>query len=900
MALTEFCDTSFASFNGQSPRSSPGWPEFDFRKLPLRDASRKQLAGIYENIRKTGNVPSSKLTLVAEFIIKSAFVPKRGLYLPISDYVGLTGKFPTFSEQLALNGSLFPRAPFPTQFFTNPLLIPSGYGTLTFDENAADSPTMRVSNGGFLIVTIEFDCSSREEFEQNLAWTRGKNDDFRQSAFAQVDTKLREFNDYRGYTIVFSGNRSLHFHFVFSTRHLSKCPWDAHAGLRRGEDQSGHAALMANAHYQYWDRVSEVFSEKLGGNLQPDRKLRSLTQWRRTPWAIRTLEKPSDILDLPVGSRVPQIVIHENIRTRASKTAGSFCVPADFSVAHPIRRTTKSPAIPWKAEADRSAMLEELRFSCESEWGPDPHPIPMEIGRQKDEWIFKFRNHAEDRKPSTFVLGNYRKLHLNGKHTFTKEFYLPDHMTAQETGNHLALRFGQKPLPEIISASTELGSIQETAAPPVSGWEAYCARKREPLQVELGRRLSRGFREPISGDCRELKEIYRRKLDETLTRARDCPLPTLIKSVEGIGKTSALQAIVAGEALQHAMDAQRNKEQGFRHESFGAFAFRSRDQAEKKAKEFCEAGVPTVVVLPFWEHLRIACRELGLAEITREEFDDLTLSSILEEIDPQVYAHLEMQRKNLWSEARFDGGSTLLTMTHRNAELWPTNNNYRPWHHPEFDPAGDPEEHKKLARGIRLLEVVFDDPEADEFVNILPEARYEFLDKRQKQFSGWRNLKLTDRRKVYSGLHKEAKSLGISTFEDFDDLMRLELTSLKPYHVDYEQFKYGQDNPHATASGIYRPKHGHGYYVGLKPWLSQMGDTAPTFLTTEEVVAQTIKKAYGQRLLSLELDNLTGLFPIKVPVFIERRAKSDRVQAEELNVSALAQEILERRIRMPW
>jgi hypothetical protein len=71
------------------------------------------------------------------------------------------------------------------------------------------------------------------------------------------------------------------------------------------------------------------------------------------------------------------------------------------------------------------------------------------------------------------------------------------------------------------------------------------------------------------------------------------------------------------------------------------------------------------------------------------------------------------------------------------------------------------------------------------------------------------------------------------------------------------------------------------------------GDTVPTFLTNEEVVAHTIKKAYGQRLLSLELDNLPGLFPIKVPVFIDKRAKSDRVQAEELNVSALAQEILE-------
>jgi hypothetical protein len=456
-------------------------------------------------------VPATKSTLV-KLIVSNAYLPDRGLYLPVSDYVRLDGKLPVFSEQLGLNGSSFPQEPFSTQYFTNPLLIPSGYGSFTFDKNAADSPTMRVSNGGFLIVTIEFDCLNRDEFEQNLAWTRGKNDDFRLSAFAQVDTKLCEFKDYRGYTIVFTGNRSLHFHFVFSTRHLSKCPWDAHPGLRRGEDQSGRAALMLNAHNQYWDRVSEVFSETLGGSPQPDDQMRSVTQWRRTPWAIRILEKHSDILDLPVGSKVPQIVLHENIRTRASRTAVSFCVPADFSVAHPIPRKTKSPAGPWNAGSDGSAMLEELRLSCECEWGPDPHPAPVEIGKQNDEWIFKFRNHPEDRKPSTFVLGNYRKLQLNGNHTFTKEFYLPDHMTAQETGNHLALRFGEKPLSEITSASLEPSSVETIpVAPPLRGWEAYCARRREPLHVELGQRLSRGFPEPISGDCREPKELYRSK-----------------------------------------------------------------------------------------------------------------------------------------------------------------------------------------------------------------------------------------------------------------------------------------------------------------------------------------------------------------------------------------------------
>jgi hypothetical protein len=303
--------------------------------------------------------------------------------------------------------------------------------------------------------------------------------------------------------------------------------------------------------------------------------------------------------------------------------------------------------------------------------------------------------------------------------------------------------------------------------------------------------------------------------------------------------------------------------------------------------------VPTVVIWPFWEHLRTACREVGAEQITRDEFDNLTVSSILEELDPAVYQRLEERRKDLWKDGRFDGGSTLLAMTHKNAELLYRNDNCRAWHHPEFDPAGSPEEHKKLAAKFRLLEIVFDDPEVDEFVNILPEARYEFLDDRQKQHSGWEHIKLMERRGIYAGLHKEAKSLGISTFEDFDELMRLDLKTLTPFHVDYEKFPYGQDNPHAKASGIYRPQHGTCYYIGLKAWLSKMGRTVPTFLTTEEVVAQVIKKAYGRRLLSLELDDLPGIFPIKVPVFIDERAKSDRTRDEELNVSALAQEILE-------
>ena len=298
MTLINYIQSPSHRANDEHHQEIAKWPAFDFRKLPLCQTSKKQLAGIYENVLKSEKVPSAKSILVRDFIVKNAYMPSSGVYVPIADDVYLKGKLPTLSEQLASNTSSFLLAPIPIQFFTNALLVPRGYGTSAFDADSLDSPTMRATNAGFLIVTVKSDCENREEFEQNLAWTRGTNDDFRLSAFARVDTKLCEFRDYRGYTIVFSDNRSLHFHFIFSTQHLLKCPWDADAASRGGEHQSIHSALMANAHRTYWDCVHEVFSQTLGPNLRPDTKLRSITQWRRTPWAIRTLEKGSDILDL--------------------------------------------------------------------------------------------------------------------------------------------------------------------------------------------------------------------------------------------------------------------------------------------------------------------------------------------------------------------------------------------------------------------------------------------------------------------------------------------------------------------------------------------------------------------------------------------------------------------------
>ena len=222
-------------------------------------------------------------------------------------------------------------------------MIPDGWGTTDFDPKTAPAPKVRLTNIGFLIVTIEYDCETVDQFEEILSWTRGNdgNGKTKTSDFSKVDQELCKLSDYRGYSIVLSGSRSLHFHFIFSTTHLKNAPYQATAKERQQAFRE-HSALLENAYRIYWDHANDVFEKILKPSLQADRQLRQATQWRRTPWEIRTLDEPSTILGLAEGTEVPQIVIREHIRTRASKTNQGFLVPESFSSADPISVPTKS------------------------------------------------------------------------------------------------------------------------------------------------------------------------------------------------------------------------------------------------------------------------------------------------------------------------------------------------------------------------------------------------------------------------------------------------------------------------------------------------------------------------------------------------------------------------------
>ena len=209
---------------------------FDFWQLPFSKPVRQKLASIDQSRQL---YPNQKMALVGKLLVCRSDLA-RGLHIPLSDHVRLRAKFNenfgTFPHEITADVGT------PLCFFSNPLLIPEGYDRPDFDVTRALPPTLRATNAGFLIATIEHDCHSRDQFEEIVGWLAASG------RFKEVDA-LRKYKEYCGYSAVFSGNGSVHFHFVFDTRHLSKAPFDASYEERQAhrEQQSAISAQRAPA-----------------------------------------------------------------------------------------------------------------------------------------------------------------------------------------------------------------------------------------------------------------------------------------------------------------------------------------------------------------------------------------------------------------------------------------------------------------------------------------------------------------------------------------------------------------------------------------------------------------------------------------------------------------------------
>jgi hypothetical protein len=652
---------------------------FDFMKLRCSPNNRQRLAKIHKDVQSAQTIGAGQRRFrLLSRLVSCAHDPQRGIYVPLSNTIFLTGKLPT--------PLIKPRvltAPINEHFytyFTNPLVIPHGHDLPGFDIEEAPDPIERLTNAGWLVVTAEYDWEALDEFDQNLDWFAGACGGFGSSPFAELDRVLARHHDYRGFSAVYSGRRSIHMHFVYDTSHLINAPHDADCQTRF-DRRSEFSAVMRRAHEIAWRNVIQCMNSLLAPSREPDPQLASAVQWRRAPFGLNRLQKNCDFLGLRRGQLVPQLPIQESIRQRRPNGSVEWLLKPHLSTRVRIGARSKSKAKGKAAPAgifDRA--LKHVRRVCEDEWGA-PLPQAMRIDVEGGQPIIHFANHAQDQKPSSFVKGNFKKLIILGKNNFQREFYLPGDLTASE----------------LISWATE-SAVEHNS--PTDGVETLSPQERAEIIA------------------RE-REAVRRTSELYLTpQGRD----RLFNSVEGTGKTLSLLISMGDEMLDRAMSAQR----GGQH--FMSYAARSKQQASKKRREYDACSKPfecnTVELVSFWNVYAEKCAEAGVKQILKISFDSRTTNEVMTTIrdrQPQVYRLIEDYRRDLWKDAKFDCGTTMIFTTKAAVRNWHTGHLTKTIFHPEFKLGISHSKESQLAKEFGLGVVAFDELEIDEFLHIWPE-----------------------------------------------------------------------------------------------------------------------------------------------------------------------------------
>ncbi len=463
---------------------------------------------------------------------------------------------------------------------------------------------------------------------------------------------------------------------------------------------------------------------------------------------------------------------------------------------------------------------------------------------------------------------------INGARPLTQDFYLPGAMSADELCD--ALHDGK--------AATRKGpSVRLRSVGAFPKWvhtylEGIHRRFAEPLMAAGSQQTTCQIRE---------------RLREAISDARVFERDLLICSPEGAGKTSRLFDEIALEIFDAALSRPLGQHQ------FACFAFRSSEQAQAKAKEYRQTGEyrQAVVLRSFWYHYQNACTRAGSAPIPGYEFPDHSLNGILRQIkskQPSVFEELEECRRSLWVRADgrslFDSAMTVLFTNHDLAKTWHRNRKTRLWHHPEFRPFAD-QDHEAMRKDLTISYIVFDEPETDTLLHVLPERLFLLLDRTQQRFPGWGNRTRSERHQIFMAERKAGELHDDLKFEEIDELMRLDLGVVNAREVNYDALPFGCDQP---GKGIYSAQNGRRFYLGMQGWLKQ-SMAHLTFLTTEtwvsEVLARILDHEQSTRdLIVLELNPSCDLFPVEVPLVVDGRAAMDRQGKPKIR--ALAEEIL--------
>jgi hypothetical protein len=150
----------------------------------------------------------------------------------------------------------------------------------------------------------------------------------------------------------------------------------------------------------------------------------------------------------------------------------------------------------------------------------------------------------------------------------------------------------------------------------------------------------------------------------------------------------------------------------------------------------------------------------------------------------------------------------------------------------------------------------------------------------KRRYRGWNSKSWKARYEIYKSEKTANEIPGHRSFEEIDELMRLKLDDLHPQEVNYGAIPFGFDQ---KGTGIYSVKTGELFYLGVQEWLQscKKRKTRLTFLTTEALVTNVLIQAYEKlwvrNQIVLDLYAPSDLFPIEVPLTIDRKATKQKI-----------------------
>ncbi|WP_306003078.1 hypothetical protein [Brevundimonas sp. C43] len=594
-------------------------------------------------------------TFLDTIIRPSAYRPDLGTYMSVSPTKNLEGRDHSIVRDLADADWQY------QSLFTNVLTI------ATVNDPNYNHPMLRTALGPHYIFTVEFD-SDLTFFRQQLGWLRTPNNPL-DSPIGQFVAHLRAtYADFVGLNVTYSGNKSLHYHFAFST-HIVAQRAPERPSLRYGLQKA-------------WDALAQEFQGfaalALPASESPDRTLRQPEWYRRLPLGTRLIDK-AHAFDVPKGEPVPQLVLWEHVRSQSGRGAkGSIFNPADFTrtdIPATARKGKAAPLdfLPGTPEADHCA--DRLR-----EFYPD-YPSFAGFVVERGELRAQFYNGPGDKRPSSYMAEGFASIMIQGSFLGPKPPRLPKCL-----GDMLAIWSDEYRERHLAPGGRQRTDLEQRFA--------EAATDRDAAIAAMGT-----------------------VLDSLVMDDRPCHF---LSAPEGISKSRTLIA----NTPSYLKRFENAGEHGLM-----MFAFSTYKLAQEKADEF-NAAHPfprfgkrfKAVVLKSWSrNYSEACEALGVAEITLARALELGSPSILQAVrvhQPEVMERVASMFRGLrWSYA---GAVPILFTVHDVAHEWVKDSASRLMLSPAFwDKTLDPKAQRQRARDETALAVlIHDEVSKDNLVRI--------------------------------------------------------------------------------------------------------------------------------------------------------------------------------------